>query len=68
MPDVIIPLFGPYRLYVKRYRGARRFGYWRGGQATAWPWRQWFVPGIGSIVLARSRPRKNSAGTPGGES
>lgn len=48
---------GPYRIDLERRHGAR-FSYWRGGQATPWPWRELVVPGLGSLILGRRTARK----------
>ncbi len=47
---------------IGRYRvdwepGGRAFAVRSGGGATAWPWRELALPGIGSFVLGRTRPR-----------
>lgn len=46
---------GRYRLDFERYRRAR-FAIRSGGQATAGPWREWSIAGVGSLILSWSQP------------
>lgn len=46
---------GAYRVDFTRVAGG--FAVRSGGQATEWPWRQLVIPGVGSLVLGRTRPR-----------
>lgn len=47
---------GRWRLDFTRY-SRYRFAVRSGGQATEWPWRQMTLPGVGSFVLGRTKPR-----------
>lgn len=47
---------GRWRLNFERYK-PHRFAVRRGGQATAWPWWKVTIPGVGALVLGRTRPR-----------
>lgn len=47
---------GRWRLDFERF-SRYRLAFRSGGQATAWPWREVAIPGVGSLVLGRTRPR-----------
>lgn len=47
---------GRYRLDFHRSQ-PHRFALRKGGWLTEWPWREVAIPGIGSFVLGRTRPR-----------